>query len=84
MMLFSCSYYDFSKLRSCVKHIFFGKGGIFPSNTESKLVKNILFHLSYNGPEDLGSNPVRVIPKTLKWYLIPHCLTLSNTRVYQK
>ena len=33
-----------------------------------------------NGPEDLGSIPGRVIPKTLKWYLKPPCLTLSNIR----
>ena len=33
-----------------------------------------------NGPGDLGSIPGRVIPKTLKWYLMPPCLTLSNTR----
>ena len=33
-----------------------------------------------NGPGDLGSIPGRVIPKTLKWYLIPTCLTLSNIR----
>ena len=33
-----------------------------------------------NDPEDLGSIPIRVIPKTLKkWNLIPPCLTLSNT-----
>ena len=36
-----------------------------------------------NGPEVLGLNPGRVIPKTLKWYLIPPCLTLSNIRYYQ-
>ena len=28
-----------------------------------------------NGPEDQGSIPGRVIPKTQKWYLIPPCLT---------
>ena len=33
-----------------------------------------------NGPGDLGSIPGNVIPKTLKWYFIPPCLTLSNTR----
>ena len=33
-----------------------------------------------NGPGDLGSIPGCVIPKTLKWYLIPPCLTLSNIR----
>ena len=33
-----------------------------------------------NGPGDLGSIPGWVIPKTLKWYLIPPCLTLSNIR----
>ena len=33
-----------------------------------------------NGPGDLGSIPGRIIPKTLKWYLIPPCLTLSNIR----
>ena len=27
-----------------------------------------------------GSIPGRVIPKTQKWYLIPHCLTLSIIR----
>ena len=33
-----------------------------------------------NGPENRGSFPGRVIPKTLKWYLIPPCLTLSIIR----
>ena len=34
-----------------------------------------------NGPEDRGSIPGRVIPKTFKkWYLIPLCLTLSIIR----
>ena len=33
-----------------------------------------------NGQGDLDSIPGRVIPKTLKWYLIPPCLTLSNIR----
>ena len=28
-----------------------------------------------NGPEDQGSIPGRVVPKTQKWYLIPPCLT---------
>ena len=32
------------------------------------------------GPVDLGSIPSRVIPKTLKWYLIPPWLTHSNIR----
>ena len=33
-----------------------------------------------NGPGDLGSIPGRVIPKTLKWYLISPYLTLCNIR----
>ncbi len=33
-----------------------------------------------NGPGDLGSIPGPVIPKTLKWYLIPPCLTLIDIR----
>ena len=33
-----------------------------------------------NGLGDLGSVPGHVIPKTLKWYLIPPCLALSNIR----
>ena len=33
-----------------------------------------------NGPEDLGSIPGRIIPKTLKWYLISPWLTLNNIR----
>ena len=33
-----------------------------------------------NGQVDLGSIPGGVIPKTLKWYLMPPCLTLSNIR----
>ena len=33
-----------------------------------------------NGPEDLGSIPGRVIPKTQKWHLILPYLTLSNIR----
>ena len=30
-----------------------------------------------NDPEDQGSIPGRVIPKTQKWYLILPCLTLG-------
>ena len=37
-----------------------------------------------NGPGDWGSIPGRVIPKTLKWYLIPPCLTLSIIRYGSK
>ena len=37
-----------------------------------------------NGQRDLGSIPGRIIPKTLKWYLIPPCLTLSNLRYISK
>ena len=33
-----------------------------------------------NGLGDRGSIPGRVIPKTLKWYLISPCLTLINIR----
>ena len=33
-----------------------------------------------NGPGDLGSIPGCLIPKTLKWYVIPPCLTLSIIR----
>ena len=33
-----------------------------------------------NGPCDQGSIPGRVISKTIKWYLMPLCLTLSNLR----
>ena len=33
-----------------------------------------------NDPKGLDSIPGRVIPKILKWYLIPPCLTLSNIR----
>ena len=33
-----------------------------------------------NGLGDHGSIPYRVTPKTLKWYLIPPCLTLINIR----
>ena len=36
--------------------------------------------VSTNDVWDLGSIPGRVIPKTLKWYLIPPFLTLSNIR----
>ena len=41
--------------------------------------QNILFKNDYfaYGPGDLGPIPGRVIPKTLKWYLMPPCLTLS-------
>ena len=34
-----------------------------------------------NDPGDLGSILGHVIPKPLKWYLIPLCLTLSNIKV---
>ena len=33
-----------------------------------------------NGPEDHGSIPGQVIPKTQKWYLMPPCLTLSTIK----
>ena len=33
-----------------------------------------------NGPGDLGSVVSRLIPKTLKWYLITPSLTLINIR----
>ena len=33
-----------------------------------------------NGPRDMGSIPGRIIPKTLKWYLMLPCLTLINIR----
>ena len=33
-----------------------------------------------NDPGDIGSIPGHVKPKTLKWYLIPLCLALSNIR----
>ena len=33
-----------------------------------------------SGPGGLDSISGRIIPKTLKWYLIPPCLTLSNIR----
>ena len=33
-----------------------------------------------NGPGDMDSIPGCVIPKTLKWYLIPPCLKLTNIR----
>ena len=37
-----------------------------------------------NGPEDLGSIPGRVIPKTQKCYLMSHCLTLGIIRYGSK
>ena len=55
-----------------------------------KIEKCFIKYLSYiyglegrvfaNGPRDLGSISGWVIPKTLKWYLIPPCLTLINIR----
>ena len=36
-----------------------------------------------NGPGDLGSIPGSVIPKTLKLYLVPLCLTSAIYGVYQ-
>ena len=36
--------------------------------------------VEYNGPGDRGSIPGRVIPKTLKWYMMPPCLILSIIR----
>ena len=29
-----------------------------------------------NGPGNLGSTPGQIIPKTLKWYLIPSCFII--------
>ena len=37
-----------------------------------------------NGPGDQGSISGRVIPKTLKWYLIPTCLPLSIISYVEK
>ena len=45
-----------------------------------KLLIGVVGRVFANVPWDLGSIPGRVIPKTLKWYLIPPCLTLSNIR----
>ena len=33
-----------------------------------------------NGPGEVGLTPGRLIPKTLKMYLMPPCLTLGNIR----
>ena len=41
---------------------------------------SLVGRLFANGPGDRGSIPGFAIPKTLKLYLIPPCLTLSNTR----
>ena len=49
------------------------------STTSLKLIGQV-GRVFTNVPEDLGSIPGRVIPKTLKWYLIPPCLALSNIR----
>ena len=40
----------------------------------------MMVRLFANGPEDRGSIPGRVIPKTQKWYLIPPALTLIIIR----
>ena len=53
----------------------------FTGNTNLyKTNMNILGRVFANCPGDLGSIPGRVIPKTLKWYLIITCLTLGNIR----
>ena len=53
-------------------------------NVEQPLItitpRSTLIWIFVIGPGDLGSITGRVIPKTLKWYLIPPCLTLSNIR----
>ena len=36
------------------------------------------------GPENQGSIPGRVLPKTKKWFLMPSCLTLSIVRIKSK
>ena len=41
---------------------------------------NLVGRVFTNGQGDLGSIPGRVIQGTLKCYLIPPCLTLSNIR----
>ena len=48
----------------------------FSADTDSGSVGRVFA----NDPRDLCSIPGRVIPKTLKWYLIPPFLTLSNIR----
>ena len=40
----------------------------------------LLLSVFANGPRDLGSIPGGVIPKTLKYYLMPPCSTLTNIR----
>ena len=45
-----------------------------------KVYIDLVGRVSANGLGDLGSIPGRIIPKTLKWYLIPPCLTFSNIR----
>ena len=47
-----------------------------PTNRHSGLVGRLFT----NWPGDLDSIPGHIIAKTIKWYLIPPCLTLSNIK----
>ena len=50
------------------------------TRVSKKLCHILITYLFANDPVDRGSIPGRIIPKTLKCYLIPPCLTLSNIR----
>ena len=58
----------------------------FRTNTIWKGINHLILLIGHvgrvlvNDPEDLGSIPRCVIPKTLKMVLVPLCLTLSNIR----
>ena len=53
---------------------------VYSYYTQSSRLIGLVGRVFVNGPGDLGSIPGRVIPKTLNWYLIPPCLTISNIR----
>ena len=53
---------------------------IFLWNSLVSTYIGIMVRVFANGPGNLGSIPVGVIPKTQKWYLMSPCLTLSILR----
>ena len=64
-------------------HVFLRNAYNFNVSCKYRLI-GLVGKVFANGPGDLNSIPGCVIPKPLKLYLTPPCLTLSNIRYVSK
>ena len=73
-------YFKVSVTVSAWTYIYLKLWLVIMQSTASLLVGRVFA----NGPVDLGSIPGHIISKTLKWYLIPPCISLSIIRYISK